>query len=125
MGDKPQISKIHTKQSCILARGWMAPLILVEVTLVPSSGQAGTERNLDYSADGKVIGNGAPVTVGLPRWRSVENTGDVRDMSSIPGLGRSSGEGNGNYSRILAREIPRTEEPGGLQSMGPHRVGHD
>ena len=120
MGDKPQISKIHTKQSCILARGWMAPLILVEVTLVPSSGQAGTDRNLDYSADRKVIRNGAPVSVGLPRWRSVENAGDVRDMRSIPGLGRSPGEGNGNYSRILAWEIPWTEEPGGLQSMGSH-----
>ena len=40
------------------------------------------------------------------------------DMSSIRGSGRSPGEGNGNHSSILAREIPRTEEPGGLQSMG-------
>ena len=28
-------------------------------------------------------------------------------------------------SSILARIIPRTEEPGGLQSMGSQRVGHD
>ena len=28
-------------------------------------------------------------------------------------------------SNILAWRIPRTEEPGGLQSMGWHRVGHD
>ena len=28
-------------------------------------------------------------------------------------------------SSILAREIPWTEEPGGLQSMGSQRVGHD
>ena len=28
-------------------------------------------------------------------------------------------------SSILAWEIPWTEEPGGLQSMGPQRVGHD
>ena len=26
---------------------------------------------------------------------------------------------------ILAWRIPRTEEPGGLPSMGSHRVGHD
>ena len=26
---------------------------------------------------------------------------------------------------ILAWEIPWTEEPGGLQSMGPQRVKHD
>ena len=28
-------------------------------------------------------------------------------------------------SSILAWEIPWTEEPGGLQSMGSQRVGHD
>ena len=29
------------------------------------------------------------------------------------------------HSSILAWRIPRTEEPGGLQSMGSKRVGHD
>ena len=29
------------------------------------------------------------------------------------------------HSNILAWRIPGTEEPGGLPSMGPHRVGHD
>ena len=29
------------------------------------------------------------------------------------------------HSSTLARKIPRTEEPGRLQSMGPLRVGHD
>ena len=29
------------------------------------------------------------------------------------------------HSSILAWEIPWTEEPGGLQSMGLKRVGHD
>ena len=29
------------------------------------------------------------------------------------------------HSRILAGRIPWTEEPGGLQSMGLQRVGHD
>ena len=29
------------------------------------------------------------------------------------------------HSSILAWEIPRTEEPGGLQYMGSQRVGHD
>ena len=28
-------------------------------------------------------------------------------------------------SSILAWKIPWTEEPGGLPSMGSHRVGHD
>ena len=29
------------------------------------------------------------------------------------------------HSSVLAWEIPRTEEPGGLQSTGSQRVGHD
>ena len=33
-------------------------------------------------------------------------------------------EGMATHSRILAWRIPWTEEPGGLQSMGPHTAGH-
>ena len=29
------------------------------------------------------------------------------------------------HSSILAWEVPWTEEPGGLQSIGSHRIGHD
>ena len=29
------------------------------------------------------------------------------------------------HSKILAREIPRTEKPGGPQSLGSQRVGQD
>ena len=47
------------------------------------------------------------------------------DPSSIPGLGRSPGEGNGNPLQPLAWKIPWTEEPGRLQPMGLQRVGHD
>ena len=34
-------------------------------------------------------------------------------------------EGMATHSSILAREIPWTEEPGGLQSIVSHRAGHD
>ena len=34
-------------------------------------------------------------------------------------------EGTASHSSILAWEIPRTEEPGGLRSTGSQRVGHD
>ena len=34
-------------------------------------------------------------------------------------------EGMATHSSILAWRIPWTEEPGGLQCMGLHRVGHD
>ena len=34
------------------------------------------------------------------------NTGDVRDMGSIPGLGRSPGEGHGNPLQCSCLENP-------------------
>ena len=34
-------------------------------------------------------------------------------------------EGMATHSSILARIIPRTKEPGGLQSIGSPRVRHD
>ena len=34
-------------------------------------------------------------------------------------------KGMATHPSILAWRIPRTEEPGGLQSMGLQRVGHD
>ena len=34
-------------------------------------------------------------------------------------------EGMATHSSILAWRIPWTEEPGGLQSTGSQRVGHD
>ena len=43
-----------------------------------------------------------------------------------PGLGKSHGESMATHSSILAwRESPWTAEPGGLQSMGSQRVGHN
>ena len=35
------------------------------------------------------------------------------------------GEGNGNPLQCSCLENPRDGEPGGLPSMGSHRVGHD
>ena len=46
------------------------------------------------------------------------NTGDTGDLGSIPGWGRSPGRVNTTHSSILVWEIPNTEEPGRLQSMG-------
>ena len=42
---------------------------------------------------------------------------NVGDLGSIPGSGRSPGEGNGNPLSRTAWEIPWTEEPGRLQSI--------
>ena len=53
------------------------------------------------------------------------NAGDARDVGLIPGLGRSPEEGTATHSSILAWRIPWTGEPGGLQSIGSQRAGHD
>jgi len=46
------------------------------------------------------------------------NAGDVRDVASIPGWGRSPGGGHGNLLQFLARRIPWTEEPGRRRGDG-------
>ena len=48
----------------------------------------------------------------------------ARDTGSIPGSGRSLGVGIETHTNILAWRIPWTEEPGGLQSMGPQSNRH-
>ena len=46
-----------------------------------------------------------------------ESTCNAGDLDLILGLGRPLEKGKATYSNILARRIPWTEEPGGLQSM--------
>ena len=53
------------------------------------------------------------------------NAGDVRDMGSIPVLGRSPGGGHGNSLQYSCLRTPWTEEPGDLPSTGLQRVRHD
>ena len=48
-----------------------------------------------------------------------------RRHGSIPGSGRSPGEGNGNPFQYSCLENPMREEPGMLQSTVLQRVGHD
>ena len=46
------------------------------------------------------------------------NARDVRDLGSIPRLGRSPGGGHGNPLQYSCLENPADREPGGLQSRG-------
>ena len=56
---------------------------------------------------------------------SLANAGDKRCRFD-PWIGKIPQEkGMANHSSILAWKIPGTEEPGGLQSIGSQRVGHD
>ena len=53
------------------------------------------------------------------------NAGDINDSDSIPGSGRSPGEGDGYPLHIFVWRIPWTEEPRGLQSVVSQKVRHD
>ena len=56
----------------------------------------------------------------------VENTPEMWEIQ-IQSLGQEYPleKETATHSNILAWKIPWTEEPGGLQSMGSKRVGHD
>ena len=55
------------------------------------------------------------------------NVGDVRSERWIQSMGREDPleDGMAAHSSVLDWRILWTEEPGGLQSMGLQRVGHD
>ena len=50
---------------------------------------------------------------------------NAEDVDSIPGLGRSPGEGNDNSLQYSCLENPMDRRAWGLQSMGLQRVRHD
>ena len=55
-----------------------------------------------------------------------KNPAASAEVGLIPGFGKLSVEEEmATYSSILAWRIPRTEEPGGLESMGSQRIGHN
>ena len=66
---------------------------------------------------------------GFPSGSAVKNLPAVQQTQEtwVPSLGQEDPleEEMATHSSILAWEIPWTEEPGGLQSMGLQRVGHD
>ena len=65
---------------------------------------------------------GIRISRGSDGKASAYNAGD---LGSIPGSGRSSGEGNGNPLQSSCLENPMDGGAGRLQSMGSRGVGHD
>ena len=58
--------------------------------------------------------------------QAVKNLPDnAGDAGSIPGWGRSPGDGNGNPLQYSCLGNPWTEEPDWLRSMGLQRVRHN
>ena len=72
----------------------------------------------------------------LSHWRNTTRASLVTQMvknlpamqeTQVRSLGREDSleKGTATHSSILAWRIPWTEEPGGLQSMGSQRIGHN
>ena len=53
------------------------------------------------------------------------SAGNVKDAGLIPGSERSPGGKHSNPLQYSCLENPWTEEPGGLQSIGSQRIGHN
>ena len=64
--------------------------------------------------------------MGFPRGSAVKNLPAMQN-TQVRSLGQEDllEEGMATHSCIVAWRIPWTEEPGGLQSMGSQRVGHN
>ena len=64
--------------------------------------------------------------MGFPGGSVVKNLPpNAEYTSSIPGSGKSPGEGNTTHSSVLGWEIPWTEEPDRPWSKESQRVGHN
>ena len=89
--DAPGIEWVGTRVAAPHTKGfekyWSSPGILLNLFSEPSTGSEGF-------SDGSVVKN------------SPANAGDRRDAGSIPGLGRSSGGGNGNPLQYSYLENP-------------------
>ena len=90
------------------------------------------ERHVEESGEG----NGTPLQYsclenpmdGGPRWAAVHGVTKSRTRLSdftFTFHFHSSEKEMATHSSVLAWRIPGTGEPGGLLSMGSHRVGHD
>ena len=63
---------------------------------------------------------------GLSWWLMVKDPpANAGDVGSTPGLEDPLEKEMATHSSVLAWRIPGMGEPGGLPSMGSHRVGHD
>ena len=59
----------------------------------------------------------------FPSSSGVNNSpANAGDVGSIPGLGRSLGEVNGNLLQYSCLGNPVDREPGGLQTMGSQKL---
>ena len=98
----------NTQISCILEGGWRA--------MIQTQSHHIVTRNYLQRTDAVTY---REFVLLRPQWlRGKESSFNPGDTRSIPGSGRSPGEGNSNQLQYSYLGNLLTEEPGGLQSMG-------
>ena len=113
------------KNSTVI-KAYIIQWLFLKVTLRDSIDFLQNPRTLSY--DSSIVHLRVSIwvsQVALVVKNLLANTGDVRDVGSIPESGRSPGGGMATHSSILAWRISWTEEPSRLQSTGSQRVRHD
>ena len=88
---------------------------------ISSSAREGNGNPLQYSLPGKADGQRS--LVGCSPWGRKES--DMTEWLHFHFSLSCIGEGNGNPLQCPCLRIPDMGEPGGLPSMGSHRVGRD
>ena len=79
-------------------------------------------RDIHFANKGQYSQSYGVSQVALLVKNLLTNAGALRDVGSIPGLGRPPGEGHDNPLSILAWRIPWTEKPGRPQSLGSQEL---
>ena len=88
---KPRL--LHTSPACHSIRAWLKALVRVQDHWLKSGASQATSHILNTSS----ICHGLPCWVGFPGGsEGKESACNPGDLGSIPGSGRSPGEGNGN-----------------------------
>ena len=106
-----------------------------EVALLLATERIPTDANLNHAKGSDREGDGTPLQSSCLENPWTEEPGGLQSMGSLnrtrlsdftftfhfPALEKEMA----THSSVLAWRIPGTGEPGGLLSMGLHRVGHD
>ena len=103
---------------CEIYQVWYCSLVLL--LLSPES--SGVHQASPLNATNQFLESSQDTSLMAQTVKSPLSAGG---LNLIPESGRSPGEGNGNPLQYSCWKIPWMEEPGGLQSMGSLRVGHD
>ena len=111
---------IPKKKKCKMAKWLSEEALQMAEKRREAKGKAGKESYIHLNAEFQRIARRNNNAFLSDQYKEIEENnrmGKTRDLFREKEMA--------THSSILAWRIPWTEEPGGLLSMGSHRVGHD